>query len=89
MTGVCALCRREEVLTAHHLIPRTRHHNKRNKRDFDRGVVKQTVGICQPCHAQIHALFSEKELERDWNTIASLRAHPRRLTKPPATAACL
>lgn len=76
MTGVCAICGREETLTRHHLIPRTRHHNKRNKREFDRAIVKQVVGICRPCHSQIHALLSEKELEREWNTVGKLRAHP-------------
>jgi Fe-S oxidoreductase len=76
VTGVCAICGREEILTRHHLIPRTRHHNKRNKREFDRALVKQVVGICRPCHSQIHALLSEKELERDYNTVARLRAHP-------------
>lgn len=76
-TDLCALCRREEVLTAHHLIPRTRHHNKRNKRDFDRELVRQTIGLCQPCHSQVHALFSAKELERDWNTLDDLRAQPQ------------
>ncbi len=76
MIGRCAICRREETLTRHHLIPRTRHHNKRNKREFDRDVVKQVVGICRPCHSQIHALLSEKELEREYNTVDKLRAHP-------------
>ncbi len=76
MTGKCPICGRIEVLTRHHLIPRTRHHNKRNKRDFDRRMVKETIGICRPCHSQIHALLTEKELERDWNSIERLRAHP-------------
>ena len=76
MTGRCAICHREEALTRHHLIPRTRHHNKRNKREFDRAVVKEVVGICRPCHSQIHALLTEKELEREYNTIAKLRGHP-------------
>lgn len=74
--SVCAICQREETLTRHHLIPRTRHRNKRNKRDFARDVVKVTVGICRPCHSQIHALLSEKDLEREWNTVEKLRAHP-------------
>ena len=73
---VCAICQREETLTRHHLIPRTRHHNKRNKREFPRAEVKATVGICRPCHSQIHTLLSEKELEREWNTVEKLRAHP-------------
>ncbi|MFL6583053.1 MAG: hypothetical protein ACJ8KU_00890 [Chthoniobacterales bacterium] len=80
MGGTCAICGREETLTRHHLIPRTRHHNKRNKREFDRATVKQVVGMCRPCHSQIHALFTEKELEREFNTVERLRMHPE-LTK--------
>ena len=76
MSGNCAICGREETLTRHHLIPRTRHSNKRNKRDFERAVVRQVVGICRSCHSQIHALLSEKQLEREFNTIAKLKAHP-------------
>ena len=76
MEGKCAICGREETLTRHHLIPRTRHHNKRNKREFERAIVRQVVGICRPCHSQIHALLSEKELEREFNTVAKLKAHP-------------
>ncbi len=76
MTGACAICGREETLTRHHLIPRTRHHNKRNKREFDRGTVKEVVGVCRPCHSQIHQLLSEKQLEREYNSIDKLRSHP-------------
>lgn len=72
----CAICGRDETLTRHHLIPRTRHHNKRNKREFDRAEVKRTVGICRPCHSQIHAVLTEKELERAYHTVAALLAHP-------------
>jgi hypothetical protein len=63
-------------LTRHHLIPRTRHANRRNKREFDRKTVKTTVGICRPCHSQIHAVLTEKQLERDYRTVEALRAHP-------------
>lgn len=76
MNGICALCGREEKLTRHHLVPRTRHHNKRNKRDFDRVTVKVAIGLCRPCHSQVHALLTEKDLEREWNTIAKLKTHP-------------
>ena len=76
MNGICAICGREEALTRHHLIPRTRHHNKRNKREFPRAEVRRTVGVCRPCHSQIHVLLTEKELERDYPTIERLRAHP-------------
>jgi len=90
MTGPCAICGREETLTRHHLIPRTRHHNKRNKREFARREVRVTVGICRPCHSQIHAILTEKELERDYRTVEALRTHPEIAkfaawiaTKPP------
>ncbi len=76
MHGTCAICRRLETLTRHHLIPRTRHSNRRNKRDFERKRVHQTVGICRPCHSQIHAVLTEKELEREWNTVERLLQHP-------------
>src|SRR5690348_10104852 len=76
MQGVCPICGREETLTRHHLIPQARHHNKRNKREFDRATVKQTTGVCRPCHSQIHHVLTEKQLERDYNTVAKLKAHP-------------
>ncbi|HEY3663038.1 MAG TPA: hypothetical protein VGL24_07790, partial [Chthoniobacterales bacterium] len=76
MEGRCALCEREERLTRHHLIPRTRHHNRRNKRDFPRDEVRTVVGLCRSCHSQVHQLLTEKQLEREFNTVTKLRAHP-------------
>lgn len=73
MVGPCALCEREAVLTRHHLIPRTRH---QNKRDFSRELVRFVIGLCRSCHAQIHQLLSVKELEREYNTLEKLRSHP-------------
>lgn len=29
--------------------------------------------ICRPCHSQIHHLYTEKELEREFNTIDKLK----------------
>lgn len=61
----CPLCNRPFGRTkgSHHLIPKSR-----------KG--KETVAIHVLCHRQIHALFTEKELERSYNTIEKLRAHP-------------
>jgi len=75
---VCELCGRlVSLVTKHHLIPRTRHKNKRNKREFDRVEVKTRVAwFCRPCHDHVHALFTEKTLEREFNTLESLMAHP-------------
>jgi len=78
MSGICELCGRlVTLLTKHHLIPKARHANKRNKREFDRREVKQRLAwFCRPCHSHVHALFTEKTLERKFNTLESLTAHP-------------
>ena len=68
---VCELCDRTcPKLTVHHLIPRQ--HTKRKKQD-----VGPTTDICQPCHKQIHALFTNKELAADLNSVDKLKSHPR------------
>jgi len=74
----CELCgRRMAALTRHHLIPRTRHRNRRNKKRFDRAEVKTRIlWVCRPCHSHIHHTFTEKELERHYNTGEALRGHP-------------
>ena len=76
--GVCELCGREvRALTKHHLIPRTRHRNKRNKKTFTREEVRGRIArLCFPCHKQVHSLIPEKELEARFNTVASLGRHP-------------
>ncbi|SEP95228.1 hypothetical protein SAMN05421693_1127 [Ectothiorhodospira magna] len=77
MPDLCQLCGRAEVLTRHHLIPKTRHHNRRNKRLFDRAEVRtRVIWICRPCHSQIHRVLDEKTLEREYNTLEALRDHP-------------
>ncbi len=73
----CDLCGRTvDEVTKHHLIPRTRHANKQNKREFDRTEVRTRLALlCRPCHKQVHAVLTEKQLERDYNTLESLKAH--------------
>jgi hypothetical protein len=83
--GNCELCKRTvESLTKHHLIPRTRHRKKRNKRLFSRQDVKTRIlWVCRPCHNHIHDVLTEKELETDYNTRGTLLRHPeiRRFVK--------
>ena len=73
----CELCERVNVqCDSHHLIPRTRHRNKKNKKEFDRREVKdRTAWFCHPCHNTVHTIFSEKELEREYNTLEKLKSH--------------
>ena len=74
----CELCGRDvNEVTKHHLIPRARHANKWNQKQFDRSDVKFRVAwLCRPCHKQIHVELTEKQLERDYNTLEALKAHP-------------
>ena len=77
MLGPCQLCARETALTRHHLVPQCRHRNKWNKKNFDRREVKTNLLLlCGGCHKQLHALFTEKELERRLHDLPSLRAEP-------------
>lgn len=63
----CPLCGREMVpgpsVDLHHLIPKSK-----------KG--KDTVYIHKICHRKVHSVFTEKELEKEWNTIEKLKSNP-------------
>jgi hypothetical protein len=46
------------------------------KARFTREELHNTVPLCPACHRQIHRTLTEKELERDYNTVEALLAHP-------------
>lgn len=61
----CPLCKREIIFKSnHHLIPVTRG----GRKEF-------TVIICEDCHVAIHAQFSNKELEKEYNSVETLLNH--------------
>ncbi|WP_210008483.1 HNH endonuclease [Neorhizobium galegae] len=63
---ICPLCGRlipEDQRDEHHLVPKSR-------------GGRETQFLHRICHRQIHALFSEAELEKSYSTIASLLDHP-------------
>jgi len=69
MTGRCALCHREvpsPLITLHHLHPKSRG-----------GKADQRTPLCRPCHKQLHATFSNIELEKLYPTLEALRASPK------------
>ena len=73
----CELCGREVSKThRHHLIPKTRHANKRVRQSFSREDLHETIDLCAPCHKTVHAVISEKQLQRKYSTLESLKAHP-------------
>lgn len=74
----CQLCgRRTPGLTKHHLIPRTRHHNKRVKKLYSREeMARRLLWVCRPCHHHIHRVLDEKQLALEYNTRDKLLSHP-------------
>ena len=65
-TLICPLCERPIPLSqrdAHHLVPKSR-------------GGRHTQYLHRICHRQVHALLTETELARDYNTVDSLLAHP-------------
>ncbi|MFN3653469.1 MAG: HNH endonuclease [Armatimonadota bacterium] len=60
----CALCGRAvEALTRHHLRPKAH------------GGV-ETVLLCSGCHRQVHALFTNRTLAAEYDSLEKLRADP-------------
>ena len=76
--GVCELCGRPvRELTRHHLIPRSRHKKKRVRKSFDRREMEGRIALlCRPCHSNVHAVFENKDLEREDDTVEALTAYP-------------
>jgi hypothetical protein len=63
---VCPLCDRPippSQRDAHHLVPKSR-------------GGAQTAWLHRICHRQVHALFTEAELEREYHRVEALRLHP-------------
>jgi hypothetical protein len=63
---ICPLCDRtipSSQRDAHHLVPKSK-------------GGRQTEYLHRICHRQIHALFTETELARQFNSVEALLAHP-------------
>lgn len=73
--GCCALCRRGvRELTRHHLIPRCRSDARRRR--AAPSSERATIDLCRPCHHHLHAIITERELERRFASLPELAAHP-------------
>lgn len=63
---VCPLCDRgipPAQRDAHHLIPKSK-------------GGRETAWLHRICHRQIHALFTETELQRQYSSVEALKEHP-------------
>ena len=68
-TGQCSLCERNvptHLITQHHLTPKVKG-----------GKAEHRTLMCRPCHKQVHALFSNSELAREFATLDALKLSPR------------
>ncbi len=44
---------------------------------FDRRDMEGRIALlCRPCHGNVHAVFENKDLEREYNTVDALEQHP-------------
>ncbi|MEW6128041.1 MAG: hypothetical protein AB1757_13455 [Acidobacteriota bacterium] len=73
----CELCERAvSELTQHHLIPRAEHKLKKKREDKTPEELNRVIGICAPCHKNLHAALTERELADEFNTIDRLLSFP-------------
>ena len=71
----CELCNREKPLTSHHLIPRMLHSKLRFISKFGKQTMRnRQIELCDDCHTNIHAFYTEKELGLNYNTKELLMA---------------
>ena len=64
-TATCELCRRQvprRLITQHHVKPKA-----------EGGKHADKAPLCKPCHKQVHATFSNKELAKRYADVESLR----------------
>lgn len=72
MSQVCELCERVvDSVTVHHLFPKSQ-----GRRAGRKIYQLPTVQVCRACHRQLHALFSNKDLARELDSLEKLKAHP-------------
>lgn len=83
--GVCEMCKRQMLLTFHHLIPKDTHRRYEGKRlpPGVEGPAKPTreflnqygTMICRKCHDFVHNFANNDKLATDYNTVEKLLAN--------------
>ena len=72
----CSLCGSTDLITFHHLIPKTCHSNKWFKKNFSKTeMLENGIEVCRKCHSFIHQKFSEKYLGRELNTLEKIKSN--------------
>lgn len=72
----CGICFRERRLTKHHLIPISRHKNKKTLKRHTKDSLQTTIEICRECHNQLHASISQKDMDETYHSFEKILQHP-------------
>ena len=74
----CELCQRPvPVLTEHHLIPKSRHQDRKLIKAYGKPFMRVNIAwLCSPCHKHIHRMLTERQLAYDYSSVDALKAHP-------------
>src|SRR5688500_4253676 len=68
----CELCERIVAkLTVHHLVPISQ-----GRRAGAKSTELPTAFLCSACHRHLHSVFSNRDLARELDSIAKLKAAP-------------
>ena len=59
---VCPICEVSEGISKHHVLPKSQGGT-------------ETVLICEECHKQIHTTLTNKQIEKNFVSIESLKEH--------------
>lgn len=82
LNATCALCLREHIsVTKHHLIPQSEHPRilkklRKNQQFTKDDMLTRIAWVCRPCHSQIHAVLTNRELVTEYNTLDALKTVP-------------
>ncbi len=68
----CELCKLEvQHLCKHHLVP------QQKSKGMDKELRHATIDCCRPCSKQVHALFTNSEMKRQFYTLEKLKDDPK------------
>lgn len=72
----CVLCKRNQDLTFHHLVPKKMHNKRAIKRKYDPDYLyAYGIWVCADCHKMIHKTFKHDDLAFIYNTKEKLLEH--------------
>jgi hypothetical protein len=72
--GTCPCCKRNCLLTFHHLIPKKVHRRVRFRKHYSKEQLNAGINICRQCHSGIHNTYNEMQLAKQFYSLEALLA---------------